>query len=122
MALATWKRIIGKSGIWPYEHIVLERDALPELNAALESHTISNLGSSLDKSMVTDVAIGSNTRSVEHVRKRPDKRSRSDRVRLNPCVRMREGPLRIFVNRPCRACRTHNTPPCGNRDTTRQIS
>src|ERR1700678_2522117 len=77
---AARKAIVCEGRIWSYEHVILEHDSIPELDSALDGHSIADDHVTLDKNAVADIAVLADTRSLEHVGKGPDARTRADCV------------------------------------------
>ena len=79
---AARKAIVCEGRIRSYEHVILEHDSIPELDSALDGHSIADDHLALDKNAVADIAVLADTRSLEHVGKGPDARTRADCVAL----------------------------------------
>jgi hypothetical protein len=84
--------IVGKCCVRTDEHIVFDRDSIPQIDAALQSHAGTNIYIALDKSVIADVAIGSDDCAFHYVRKCPHTGSRANlNTFVNKSVRMDKG-------------------------------
>src|ERR1035437_63538 len=75
---ALWEMIVREGGVRSDENVILQRDSVPKLNAALDGHTISDHHVVLNKSVIADIAIGSDSGSWENMRKCPNTRAFAD--------------------------------------------
>jgi hypothetical protein len=109
------KRIVGKSRIRSDKNVVFERDAVPHLHSALNCHTIADYRAAFDKSVIANIAIGADSRTGEHMRKRPDAGTRPDVGRLHAAIRMRKKRLRRQCNPQLPRLRSNPCPVAGDR-------
>ncbi len=72
------ERVVGEGGVRSDEHVVLQPHTVPQLDAALHGDPIAHHDVALHEHSVTDVAVGADDRTREHVGERPDTRSRAD--------------------------------------------
>src|ERR1035441_4588835 len=79
---AARKAIVCKGRIRSYEHVILEHDPIPELDSALDGHSIADYYLTLDKNAVADIAVLADTCSLEHMGEGPDARASTDCVAL----------------------------------------
>jgi len=66
------KAIVGKGGIRADEDVVADRDAIPQLNSALDGAPIADHDVVFDKTVVADIAVSPDLRSRQYMRERPN--------------------------------------------------
>jgi hypothetical protein len=70
--LAAGKAIVGECGVWTYEHVILDREAVPELHTAFDRHAIAYDHEIFYENSIADVAITSQFRSREYMTESPN--------------------------------------------------
>jgi hypothetical protein len=70
------KLVIGEGGVGAYEHILLDRHPIPELNSALDRYAVSYGHVILNEGMVAEIAICSDTGAGQDMRESPYARPR----------------------------------------------
>ena len=70
--LAARKPVVGEGGVRTDEHVVLERDPIPELHAAFDRDAVMHHHVVLDKDVVADVAVPADAGALENVRESPN--------------------------------------------------
>src|SRR5262245_7224857 len=92
--LASGERVIRKRNVWTDKGIVLERNPVPELHAALYGHPVADTHVILDEDMIADVAIGPDYRTGQDMGESPYGGSGASPGGFDDRVR-------VFVIRPC---------------------
>src|SRR4051794_16585626 len=82
--------IIGEGRVRADEHVVLEPQAVPELDSALDRDPIAQHYVIFDEGVVADVAVAAQDRARQHVGKRPDASARTDVAALTQAPRVHE--------------------------------
>lgn len=67
--------IVGEHGGWTNEDVVLDDQSIPQKNPALDCYPIANAYIALNEGVVADIAILSDGRRADDMRKRPDSRA-----------------------------------------------
>ena len=91
MLFASGKPIVRKRRVRADEHVVLDSQAVPELNAAFDRDPIAHHDVVLDEDMIADVAVAADARAAEQVRKGPDAGAVADVDAVAQRLRMNEG-------------------------------
>ena len=79
MLPAARKGIVGERGVGADEHVVLQCDSVPDLDAALDGDAVADANVVLDKGLVADIAGCADHRAGEDVGIRPDTRAGAHR-------------------------------------------
>src|SRR5262245_63330263 len=80
--------VIRKGSIRTHEDIIFKADAVPELDATLDGHSIADHDVIFDENMVTDVTFRSDDRASKEVRKCPNSGTRTDIQAIADPLRM----------------------------------
>jgi hypothetical protein len=87
---AARKAIVDKDCAGTNEHIIPDRDPIPDHHAVFNGDTISDLCAGLNKCMIADVAIVANMGPPHHVSESPYAGSSTDAVAFAQCHAMDE--------------------------------
>ena len=87
---AARERIVGECGVGTDEDIVFQRDAIPDLHAALDGDSVTDDDVVLNEYAVTNIAVGADAGAREHMGKGPNPSASSDVLALYQSVRVFE--------------------------------
>ena len=101
-----WKAIVGEGRIWTDKDLVAKPHPVPQLNPALDRGRIAYDHVVFDKHAIADIAIPTDSRAREHVRKCPNPCPFADMRRFTDSRRVNEdGHVTCFSVTVCR-CRS----------------
>ena len=83
VTLAARIRIVGERRIGADENIVFDGDSVPELHTALDRHSVADMHIVFDERLIADIAVRADDSAWQHVGKRPDPGSTTDRGALH---------------------------------------
>jgi len=90
MLPAARTQVVGEGRAWPDEHVVLQFNAAPQVDAAFDCHAVANPRALLNKCVVAKVAIFPDDRAAANMRERPNPRARAhDSPGINQSLRMK---------------------------------
>jgi len=85
---ASRKTIVSERRVRPDKDIVLQRHAIPELNAALDGDAITDHNIVFDECVIADVAVPADFRAGEHMSESPHPSACPDRCAFYERIRM----------------------------------